>query len=74
MVIAESMTAGLILSLIHNYRIGGNIFDNCMHEKKKKMLTWYQYLPVYQIRQVLIILMYNILISLILHIIKYPAL
>ena len=33
-VIAESITAGLILKLINNYISGKHIFENCMNEQE----------------------------------------
>ena len=34
-VICESITAGLIISLINKYIIGRNIFETCMPEKEE---------------------------------------
>ena len=35
-VIAESITAGLILSLINKYKISKNLFETCMPEEEEE--------------------------------------
>ena len=34
--IAESITVGVIVRLINNYRITKYMFENCMHEKEEE--------------------------------------
>ena len=35
-VIVESVGAGLILSLLHKYIIGRNLYETCMHEEEEE--------------------------------------